>query len=448
MDSSCNQPSRDFSRYTDPQTIRRLLQERLPKLMRHAVAVDEVAICYARLRTYLKPQSRHNEFLSVCYEVRCAETTKGGQETLTLGGKFFQGGKSLPAYDDILARYGQCNTEFVWHLPDLDLLLWRISADPVLVQMRELTCGERIRKHLPLGATLTSPDALLNVTPQVIAYRPEVRCTTRFDLHFSGGPMRTIYGKSFSDNSGATVFSRIDKLFQKQSAFGTRLLFPRPLGYAPAIRTVWTEGINGPPLVESMSGREGEELLMDLAHGLAELHSGRLDLPGPSDRRLLLVDAEKKAKKIAASFPDLARPLAQIVNQCATLFPELPSMKVCPIHGDLHLRQILHTGEGLALLDFDEMQMGEREQDLAGLFVDLHLGRSRPSDHWTDAFTAQYAAFAGMPNAELIGWHSLIQLVNKAYRTFCQQLPDFRSRAQAIFELASEFQYPRIGAPV
>ena len=435
--SSIDDPQGNFSRLTDMQVMRVVLQDHLSKSTGRQVSLDACRMRFARYRTYLKPQSRKKSVLSVCYEVQIAACSGRPPERQMFSGKAHLNGGSRSEYEAYVGAADGSLTREIWHLADLDLVLWRFPLDPRMPQLTILADAQRVSEFLPFAAMGESTGEIEHIDTQVMAYRPEVRCTARLGLHFANGRRRDIIAKSFADESGALVTERIRHLHETPAYRAAGLRVPRPMGYASAIKTVWTEYVGGADLTSMMTGPRANALMNDLGGALAALHSGHAPVTDQVTRADLLFEARKKAQKLGASLPNLRPLLTRLVADCEVHAGQLGSEHYRPIHGDLHLRQVLVADDELVFLDFDEMRLGELEQDLASLFVDLRHGNPDGAQPLCEHFCRGYVRSAGRIDSGKLAWYTTIQWLNKAYRTFWQQAPDHAAQVRNIVHCAA-----------
>jgi spectinomycin phosphotransferase len=221
-----------------------------------------------------------------------------------------------------------------------------------------------------------------------------------------------------SDREGKRGFVSVDDLDQKpwfgdtrdavfdglRRAFGTAVaLRDGGLGFVVApILTRLGETIRrmGPrysialfPFVDGQAGRSGDyetaEQRVDVVAMLAELHSStslvrsvareiRLDVPGRRNLESALEEVDRTwsagpfsepgRRDLAAHAANLTALLA-VADQLA-LDVAGPSTDWVITHGEPHARNVMHTGEGLMLIDWDTVALAPPERDLWMLVSD------------------------------------------------------------------------------
>ncbi len=143
---------------------------------------------------------------------------------------------------------------------------WRFPHDPAVPWMAEAADPGAVLAHLPVRAD--------HVEIDVLTYRPENRLTARYRI-MSDGRRQTVYGKTYSDDRGLQVHNRFIQLIERGFPM------PQPLGYSPAIKTVWQASFEGEPLRALLHGPQAVQLLQCAARRLRILHESKNFLPGP-----------------------------------------------------------------------------------------------------------------------------------------------------------------------
>ena len=178
---------RVFQRFTTPVSAVPILHACVPELATVSFETSSCAILDARLKTYLKSTSKGQSTLSVCYRLTQTDRSTGSSFQRILYVKVFLGGRSAEAFHLLVQKTvsGEESHDAVIHVPEHDLVVWRFPHDPALPHLRHITDLPTIEQTLPLEGL---KQIGLQRAPQVLArclvnYRPEIRCTNRYDLH-------------------------------------------------------------------------------------------------------------------------------------------------------------------------------------------------------------------------------------------------------------------------
>lgn len=301
---------------------------------------------------------------------------------------------------------------------------WRFPHDPAVPWMAGAADPVAVRAHLPVPAE--------EVEIEVLTYRPENRLTARYRVA-SGGRLRTIYGKTYSDERGYAVNDRLQQLARRN------FLLPMPLGYSPAIKTVWQAAFEGVPVRSLVQGPHGDQLLGQAARQLRALHDSGIECPVRFTLGQMHEDLAKKIAKLAVVIPEAADRLDALVNRLGDALGRLPGASYRVVHGDFHVRQLMARGLDVALFDFDEAAWGDPVEDFGHFIADLY------GDGFDDAFVASatstlidaYEASGGAAvDRGRLCWHTAYQLLTRAYRAMLQLKPDFDARIERHVQLA------------
>ncbi len=299
-------------------------------------------------------------------------------------------------------------------------LQWRFPHDAAVPWMAEAADPEAVRKHLPIAAD--------RVEVEVLNYRPGNRVTARYRIETGQGE-RVIYGKCYSDDRGIRVHERFLALAERG--------FPMPaaLGYSAAIRTVWQEAFPGRPFDCASDG----SLIAGAAARLRFLHESGIDCPARMTVAAQYADMAKKMAKLASVLPMHEMRLRTLVSKLASMMARLESIPVSVVHGDFHARQLMVSGTGVALFDFDEIAAGDPVEDFGHFIADLHGESSSDARRLGMALIAAYESQARwrVPSGRL-AWHTAVQLLTRAYRCLLQLKPDFEDRVERHIRLAEE----------
>jgi Ser/Thr protein kinase RdoA (MazF antagonist) len=123
---------------------------------------------------------------------------------------------------------------------------------------------------------------------------------------------------------------------------------------------------------------------------------------------------------------------------------------VCPLHGDLHPRNVLVDGERLSLIDLDGMRMGPAEQELGAWVADaIYRSVLAGKDPFCDApawraMLQAYGHARGTPVdldavAWATGWSLLVQ---RAWRCVVNLKPGRYAIVPQLLALVAAFSRP------
>ena len=144
---------------------------------------------------------------------------------------------------------------------------------------------------------------------------------------------------------------------------------PRPIGLDAARAEVEMEYLTGEPIGSRGHLGMSVPLLPEVGRLLADLHGSGVEVTRHRGPAALLRSARRKVADLdrgTSDDPDhrTAVDLAhQVVQVLSAVVPPTPELVVS--HGDFSPRNVLLTPSGLALIDFDRLQMAAPERDIS-----------------------------------------------------------------------------------
>ena len=435
-----------FQQFTAVPTISDILRSSLPELSNGTRRISACTIQDARLKTFIKSSSKIKSTLSVCYQLSLSEPSTHQCSPCLIYLKAYLNGRSTEAFPSLTRdRSPDCEwNQTAIHMPEHDAIVWRFPHDPALPNLPQLIDLQTVAQHLPVEGLYQIG---LQGTPQLMAshvvnYRPEIRCTNRYDLYDpSLDQAYQLFGKTFRQNEGQSLYARLQYFWERSLSDPAAMCIAQPLGYSESIKTVWQRGIPGAPLSHVLTPSNAEHYVAELVRGLVSLHTSQvlgLTIHAPIDH---VTEAHKKLAKLADAVPTLAETcmaMADDVEQTAPLASGIPA---CPIHWDFHIQQLLTYEGRLVFCDLDELVIGDPVQDLANFMVDLHF-RGFDPPLMGKISTALYRTYERQVEWEVpldrLAWHARLQFINKAYRHYLRFEPGFETRVEQILHLAQK----------
>ena len=445
-----------FESFQDPNKMRGLLQDHLPEFSNGNLTISSCEIDYLLLKKSFKEDFQHKSSLGVGYILNVTEPSTQRHGQLKLYGKAYLGGRSerifnnLPPVSLATPLFG----EPLVHLPDLGMIIWAFPNDPKLLHLPSLLDLKKVQEYLPFSnffvSDLRSSKNLKVLSATVVRYKPELRCTIRYDLEWETRPTPkpfAIYAKTFSDEQSKAIYERAE-YFEEQSLNGSgKFIVAKPLGLHEGMNTVWQDAVSGRSLLESINQTNFHDLLTAVAQGLAHFHKSHLAISRKMSHQDRLAEARKRLAKIYQALPDRQDSLQSFLvrlEEWATDFP--PSPKTL-IHGDFHMEQLLISDGKIVLFDFDDLALGDPLQDVADFIAQLHFYEYDPEfiKHMSIAFWRSYADHVDWDvSPDRLDWHMRIQFIRKACREFLQQQPRTTNRMEHFLTLAREGAFGEI----
>ena len=428
------QPSTGFEQFTDPEKMRAIFQEYLPGCLEGKQAITQCEVTYRHYKRFLKTTSRHKNFLAACYQIHFTETLSGKTGKQIVYAKAFCGGRSLAEYEKLqqLKVPEPASSQNMIHLAEFDMILWVFPHDPALPHLPEVMEPERVIKALPLSQLPSGFDLLgqpSRVNTTVVHYRPECRCTIRYDLQWEQPRQPkalTLFGKTFRNGEGKVIYQRMQYLWDAFQKNPSGIRVAQPLAYDPSLKTIWQIGARGIPLHQIIDSNNYHRYIRSVARGLAALHQSDLKSPLTLSLQDHLEEARKKSTKLTQWFPSLHKIFRSLMQQLEVSETQWTTIPFRLIYGDFHIKQLLGDGDDVVFFDFDEFAQGDPMQDLANFIVDLHFHGFPPTlvQKMGRTLVNAYRSFVPWDvSVKRISWHAGIQFTNKAYRSYIQRKP-------------------------
>lgn len=434
---------RVFQRFTTSANAVDILRSCVSDLSTGPFEIQDCVILDAKLKTYLKPASKHKSTLSACYRLTLREGVTGSTSHRILYAKAFLGGQSRETFQR-LTQSGMSDPDFqdaVRFVPEHDLILWKFPHDPALPLLRYVVDLPTVEHYLPMDGLRQIG---LQGTPRVLMrhlvnYRPEIRCTNRYTLYdTTQGRTDELFGKTFGDSQGRSLHEHLQFFWDRSLADPEAMAVAQPLGYSAAINTVWQRGVPGKPLFHLFNRSNYKHYIAAVAKGLASLHTS--PVTGLATHLLAdhFAEIRKKLTKLSDAFPSCSDILKTIAHDIEQTAPAPSTIPFCPIHWDFHIDQLLADQGKLVFCDLDELIVGDPIQDLANFIVDLRLRLADPEFIRLIATELCHHYQKLVPwevSAERLAWHIRLQLVNKAYRHYLRFSPGFEDVVEDVMRM-------------
>ncbi len=442
-----------FAPFLEPATMCRLLASHLPVGPGGPAQVRDVQVLHAWRKTWARVDPAHRAYLLVSYSVGIESPGEGGAERLLLQGRADLAGEPVEPAVVVPARgavRGQ-GASPAWPLrldtAHASLELRRFPDDAALPQLPAL----HARRAAP---RIDAPP----LRARVVSYRPGERCTLAFD---DATGRAHAFAKTFADAQVArAVAARLEAVgLALQSRGASRLRVPVLLALEEPGATVWTGAIDGvalpaPAGLGLAAGGDAAGRPEELALALADLHGSVVPGLAPATREQRLREATRKLRKLAQALPAVAALATTGLARCESLLREagLAALPLdVPRHGDVHPGQFRVCGRQIALFDFDELALGDAEEDLAALAVALEVAALESTGATGYAQAAQLLPRLAAAHAaghrtrraldpSLLEFHLRLQWLDRAYRSFWRD----GARRRDLVELA----LGRVAAPL
>jgi aminoglycoside phosphotransferase (APT) family kinase protein len=307
----------------------------------------------------------------------------------------------------------------VAYLPALRMIAWAFPNDPVLKRLPDMLDSSLMQLLLPRrlpALDLCGANRLRDIQADVLHYRAQRTCMLRYRLDIenrASGQVSpfTVYGKIYGSADSAEVFRVMEQLHEHSPRFPTAI----PLGYDAELNAVWQSHLDGTPLdLEQSTPAQCHGVMERIANCVAAFHLSAVDSVHVATIEQILSQLAKTAAVVAGTHPWLGKRLATLVRHLTARTAEIDFSNVpaTPVHRDLKLANFLLERDRAALIDLDEIALGDPLIDI-GSFVAgfsahaLLLGwEASAVDAVLQRFLRHYAAQVNWPVlGERLDWY-------------------------------------------
>jgi len=340
----------------------------------------------------------------------------------------------------------------VFHLPELESVVRVFPNDRKLTELAKLTDFNYLRNEaLPAVVTKGFGEewkiAGLNI--ELVQYAAERACTVRADLELRSQltgktNQQVIFGKTYCADEGSNAWQLLSGLWQSEARQSGRLLIPRPLAYQPEIKTIWQSGLAGVTLNEfDCASAEFPALLEKAGDAVAALHQSPIQTAPHISHSDLISKLEAAEKLIGSVAPSLRSKLHNLIIRLADAPAKFGSRPPVTLHGDLHLKNLFVSGNRVALIDLDNVALGDPLLDVGSFVAGLQYREILEGNSFRESiarFVKAYRARAGWEVSEFaLRWHTAAALVyERAYRCITRLKPGRLEVLDEIIDLADQ----------
>ncbi|WP_165372546.1 phosphotransferase [Nocardioides iriomotensis] len=257
-------------------------------------------------------------------------------------------------------------------------------------------------------------------------YQPEASATLRLEVDGDGAP--AVFAKHLADGT-APIASRHQALWSR-SNLPPELRIAEPLAADPVREVLWTRGVPGRPVTEAVDPAQLPDATVSVGPMLAALHASAVPVRGRVDVDGLLAEAHSKATKLSRAHPAVGPAVNDLVAAATRRRAEAGPERLCTLHGDFHLAQLVWSEQGPVLVDLDSMTHGPPEVDLAEFLAELAL-RDLPrgiARGVASELLSSYSSASGTEiDAALLETCADVEFLNRCYRHLRRHSPGWQS---------------------
>ena len=236
-----------------------------------------------------------------------------------------------------------------------------------------------------------------------MTYRAGMRCQIEYTLEDG----RRVFGKVAFEREPGKSFRKQQGIHEALCRDAGELKVARPDRYIENLRLSVIGAVSGASLDEAYPGDAAAAVLPRVARALHQFHG--LD-PAITDRvhgvREEVALLTSWVALISALLPEVAGDLAVGLEHLKSTAPNVPGV-LCLVHRDFFDKQVMVSGERVALIDLDTAGGGEPEIDLANFCVHLRLRARQATTAVDDRSLIEtfLRAYPGRFSVEKFDWY-------------------------------------------
>lgn len=243
---------------------------------------------------------------------------------------------------------------------------------PTLEQATQIPLMDKLLTPLRAAAFSRCRGRLKTAT--LVDGKAQERAVIRYEFTDDGTHSpRLLFGKIYANLQRALqVHSAMEWLWREVFGQVREVGAPRPLGLLPELAMVVYVPVEGQFLNELLTQERADHWMTLTATWLSCLHQQPLPIAKQFDLANELTNLRAWARQIGQSYPTLFDKANQLVSFLESEAAHLQFQWQTPIHKDFHYQHVLVNGR-LAVIDFDEMRLGDPNFDLAHFCANLQL---------------------------------------------------------------------------
>ncbi|HWQ31561.1 MAG TPA: aminoglycoside phosphotransferase family protein [Blastocatellia bacterium] len=371
----------------------------------------------------LRARYRPGRNCTLSYRLQIADSTTGQSGPVTISLLICPRGESR---DRFIRAQRATPSDRILHLPALEAVAWLFPQDRKLPGLPLLADAANVNTRLlPEVIEQISPETRISeVSSEIISYVAERACTLRLrvelcDERSDRRETRILFAKTYPPDEVSAIWQKLQRLWRCEPVKQRQILMPQPLACDAEACAIWQSGLQGRTPAEFVSEPPTFfKLLTEVGATIAALHQTRLadlSVTGIDEIITRLSEAAALVSRIRPQRQAELRTLVQRLTSSASASGARPP---ATLHGDLHLKNLLATADGVALVDLDNLHTGDPAQEAGSLSAALHYQAltghyPRPvAEQAITHFIAGWQQFTGdeLPQTAL-HWHTAAALI-------------------------------------
>ncbi|MEQ1880543.1 MAG: phosphotransferase [Burkholderiales bacterium] len=232
---------------------------------------------------------------------------------------------------------------------------------------------------------------IANISSRIVSYFPEHSCTVRLDLqleHLGSEAANCwgIYGKTRYNDSGIETVKVMRDLWECRAHGRGEFGLARPLSYQSEHRLLWQEAVEGETLDTHLDRQVLDcPLLAKVGSAVAAFQASAITAPRALSLKDMIADLDETVRLLTLVQGRTPSRVRAVVERLKTSSSKLARTPPATLHGDLHSKNILVSGDRVVLIDLDRVSTGPALSELGGLAAEILyrslLRKTAPEEH-------------------------------------------------------------------
>ncbi|MDJ0704153.1 MAG: phosphotransferase [Leptolyngbyaceae cyanobacterium MO_188.B28] len=319
-----------------------------------------------------------------------------------------------------------CSGPPVFELPQWRTVVWTLPNAPNLVELAELLTPEQFCQDLIPEAEWPS-DSGDFPTPKLFRYVPLKRALLTWENPHTH---RCYFAKLLREREAPAIIRNFNLINQAAERSDLGFTVPQLIAYDSERHTLLMSEVPGQQFTAVMH-HFSPEPFAQVGRILARLHHCDLQpetIWTPTKELALL---RRRTRGVSLALPDLEGRLNEAIAALDRVSQTLSFPTNHPIHGNLFGDQILYSPDGVGIVDWDALSLGDSLYDVGRLLAHLiYLAGCRGIAHnaasaCAEALICGYEAETRQPlQRQRLAWHVATQLLFRGKISSLRMLPE------------------------
>jgi tRNA A-37 threonylcarbamoyl transferase component Bud32 len=212
----------------------------------------------------------------------------------------------------------------------------------------------------------------------MIRYKIGHTCIVQVRLHLRHGSTgkrqsTVLYGKTYDNEDGAETYRNMRRLWEGEARTRGQLGMAQPVAYQADSKSLWVRALAGKTLsAYTMTQPKFLALLEQADVTVSALHRSPVSCSGTITTTGLVAALQDAETTIGCAIPSFSGTLQRIVNNLILQSQRFGTRPLATLHHDLHLKNMYVRSGKVALIDLDNLCLGDPLYDIGRFIASIH----------------------------------------------------------------------------